>query len=690
MQFRIANTFNESLSKLTERERSRVKETVFDLQVNPAQPGHQLHRVEAARDPGFWSVRVNLDVRIIVHRSADNFLLCYVDHHDEAYRWAERRRIETHPTTGAAQIVELRETTREVPVFTHGAVSSQPEPKPALLAGRSDAELLEYGVPSDWLETVRGADEDSLLELVEHLPAEAMESLVQLATGGIVQRPEVVPAGTDPFDHPDARRRFRVVSDVEELERALEYPWEQWAIFLHPAQRAIVERHFSGPARVSGSAGTGKTVVALHRAVHLALQEEYARVLLTTFSDPLALLLHNKLRVLISHEPRLGERVEVRSLDAVADRLYRANFGQITVASRESVSAAIRAAMSEHDMGSFTQQFVTQEWERVIDEWQLEDWESYRTIRRSGRGRQLNEGQRQQLWPVFEEVRERLQAQGLMTRAQMLGVLTNLYEGSDRRPFDYIVVDEAQDLTVPQLRFLAALGTTEPNRMFFAGDLGQRIFQKPFSWKTLGVDIRGRSQTLRINYRTSHQIRSQADRLLGPEIADMDGNSEERKGTVSVFNGPQPDIRTLSSVAEETAMLNEWIANLASEGLTPSEIAVFVRSEAELPRAIAGIEAAGLAHTILTEKMDAVEGAVAVSTMHQAKGLEYRAVAVVACDDNIIPSEARIDAIVEETELDEVYNTERYLLYVACTRARDHLLVTGVRPASEFLTDLGG
>ena len=690
MQFRIANTFNESLSKLTERERSRVKETVFDLQVNPAQPGHQLHRVEAARDPGFWSVRVNLDVRIIVHRSADNFLLCYVDHHDEAYRWAERRKIETHPTTGAAQIVELRETIREVPVVTHSAVPPQLEFKPALLAGRTDAELLGYGVPSDWLEAIRDADEDSLLELVEHLPGEAMEALLQLATGGIVRLPEVVPAGVDPFDHPDARRRFRVVSDVEELEQAFGYPWDQWAIFLHPAQRTIVQRDFSGPARVSGSAGTGKTVVALHRAVELARSNEHARVLLTTYSDPLALLLHNRLRVLISSEPRLGERVEVRSLDSVADRLYQANFGHFALASRETVAAAILDAMSEHDPGSFTQQFVAQEWERVVDEWQLQDWESYRTIRRSGRGRQLNEGQRQQLWPIFEEVRERLQAQALLTRAQMLGELTALYEGNDRRPFDYIVVDEAQDLSVPQLRFLAALGTAEPNRMFFAGDLGQRIFQKPFSWKALGVDIRGRSQTLRINYRTSHQIRSQADRLLGPEIADMDGNSEERRGTVSVFNGPQPDVRTLGSVSEETAVLSAWIDRVTSEGLAPSEIAVFVRSEAEFSRAIAGIQAAGLSHSILTEKMDSQEDAVAVSKMHQAKGLEYRAVAVVACDDNIIPSETRIDAIVEETELVEVYNTERYLLYVACTRARDYLLVTGVRPASEFLRDLVG
>ena len=503
-----------------------------------------------------------------------------------------------------------------------------------------------------------------------------------------MQAPEPVPSGTDPFDHPDAQRRFRVVSDVEELERALDYPWEQWAIFLHPAQRAVVQRDFGGPARVSGSAGAGKTVVALHRAVQLARRNEHARVLLTTFSEPLAALLHSKLRVLISNEPRFGERVEVRSLNSVADRLYRSNIGPASIASSEAATDAIQEAMSAYDSGPFTLQFITQEWERVVDEWQLQDWESYRAVRRTGRGRQLTESQRQLLWPVFDSVRHRLQAQGLVTRAHMLSELNAHYEGSDRHPYDFIVVDEAQDLSVPQLRFLAALGTSGPNRLFFAGDLGQRIFQQPFSWKALGVEIRGRSQTLRINYRTSHQIRAQADHLLGPEIADMDGNTEERRGTVSVFNGPKPIVMVLNSVEEETVSVSEWISKVTAEGLAPEEVAIFVRSEAEFPRAIAGIESAGLQYCLLTEKMEMAEGAVAVSTMHQAKGLEYRAVAVFACDDDVIPSEARIDAIVEESELDEVYNTERYLLYVACTRDRDQLLVTGVKPASEFLADI--
>ena len=371
-------------------------------------------------------------------------------------------------------------------------------------------------------------------------------------------------------------------------------------------------------------------MVALHRAVQLARSNEPARVLLTTFSDPLALLIHDKLRVLISHEPKLGERVEVRSLDSVADRLYQSNIGPVSIASRAAVMDAIQEAISTCDIEPFTLQFVAQEWERVVDERQLTDWESYRTVRRTGRGRQLNESQRQLLWTAFEKVRGSLHAQGMVTRAQMLGELTALYEGSDRRPFEFIVVDEAQDLSVPQLRFLAALGTTEANRLFFAGDIGQRIFQKPFSWKALGVDIRGRSQTLRINYRTSHQIRGQADRLLGPEISDMDGNSEERRGTVSVFNGPKPKVMVSDSLEDETRVLGEWISAVMADGVAPAEIAVFVRSEAEFPRALAGIEAAGLQHTIMTEKMNTDASAVAVSTMHQAKGLEYPAVAVVA------------------------------------------------------------
>ena len=178
-------------------------------------------------------------------------MLCYVDHHDEAYRWAERRKLETHPKTGAAQLVEIRETVEEIAVPVYVPVEQEARSKLLPFSSLPDDEILNYGIPIDWLPNIRAADEDTILDLASHLPSEAAEALLELATGGTPRFPRPAVSGIDPFDHPDAQRRFRVMRDWEELERALNYPWEKWAVFLHPAQRAIVGRDFSGPARVS-------------------------------------------------------------------------------------------------------------------------------------------------------------------------------------------------------------------------------------------------------------------------------------------------------------------------------------------------------------------------------------------------------------------------------------------------------
>ena len=281
-----------------------------------------------------------------------------------------------------------------------------------------------------------------------------------------------------------------------------------------------------------------------------------------------------------------------------------------------------------------------------------------------------------------------MKSQGLITHSGMFSRLAMQVAERKQPPFDFVVVDEAQDISVAQLRFLAAVGSWRDDALFFAGDLGQRIFQQPFSWKSLGVDIRGRSRTLHINYRTSHQIRMQADRLLGPEVSDVDGNTEDRRGTVSVFNGPSPDILTFDSQEEEINVVSAWIADRISDEISPHEIGIFVRSEAEMNRARAAVEKAGLNFKILDEHVVTSAGHVSVSTMHFAKGLEFRAVVVMACDDEIIPLQARMEAVADEGDLEEIYNTERHLLYVACTRARDYLLVSSVRPVSEFLDDL--
>jgi superfamily I DNA/RNA helicase len=255
-------------------------------------------------------------------------------------------------------------------------------------------------------------------------------------------------------------------------------------------------------------------------------------------------------------------------------------------------------------------------------------------------------------------------------------------------PFEFAVVDESQDISVAQLKFLKSLGGDRQNSLFFAGDLGQRIFQAPFSWKSLGVDIRGRSKILHINYRTSHQIRQQADKLLGPEVSDVDGNTEDRRGTISVFNGPSPSIVVAKSEAEEIKGVANWIKERIAEGLNPHELGIFVRSDNEIARARAAVEKAGVPATVLDENVETKAGIASISTMHLAKGLEFRAVAVMACDDEILPQQSRIETASDESDLEEVYNTERHLLYVACTRARDYLLISSVEPSSEFLGDL--
>ena len=687
MQFRIADTFTASLSRLPNDQQRAAKTTAFDLQTNPSQPGLGVHRLTNTRDPNFWSARVSLDLRIIFHRVGEDVVLCYVGAHDDSYRWAERRKLETHPATGAAQLVELREVVQEiaVPVYVETPVATSP--KPLLFAHIPDDQLLGYGVPSEWVDEVRLANEDSVLDLASHLPTEAAEALLELAVGKYPQPSLPAPSGADPFDHPDALRRFRVMHNVEELAAALQYPWEQWIVFLHPEQRAMVERHYNGPARVSGSAGTGKTVVALHRAAYLARANPSCRVLLTTFSDALARLLQTKLELLANHDARILSRITVQSLDTVALDVYRERFGKLKLANRPDVERLIGEATAWH-VSSFSTSFLSTEWDRVVDGWQLNTWEDYRSIRRTGRYRRLSELQRESLWPIFEWVKSGLRKGGLATRAEMFERLTAALGLTNELPFDYVIVDEAQDVSVPQLRFLAAMAGGSENGLFFAGDLGQRIFQQPFSWRELGIDIRGRSQTLRVNYRTSHQIRTHADRLLDPEIADTDGNLEERRGTISVFNGPAPVIRTLDDEEGEIQTVGEQLTQVLSDGLHPEEIGVFVRSEAELERATAVVKRYGLPFAVLDETGDTADDCITVSTMHLAKGLEFRAVAVMACDAEVIPLQSRVEEIADEADLDEVYNTERNLLYVACTRARDRLLVTGVRPASEFLDDL--
>ena len=684
MDFVISDTFSDSLIKLNNEEQKLTRITAFDLQMNPAGNGNSFHKLDRAKDPNFWSVRVSSDLRLIVHRTANSLMLCYVDHHDKAYEWAAKRKIEQHPQNGKPRLIVLEEVIREIIVHQVKTVA-----KP-LFEHVSDEDLIRYGVPAEYVSQIKKIqDEDTLFKITEVLPNDAAEALLELATGNTPPFPDEDIKTDNPFEHPDVQRHFRIIKNKEQLEQAFEAPWEKWIIFLHPAQQQIVDKKYSGPARVSGSAGTGKTVVALHRAVALARNNPDARVLLTTFTQQLANALKVRLKWLLKSEPALAEQIEVYPLKDYCLKLYRARLGEKpSIVTDDDLAAILQDASEKIGNHKFTKNFIATEWREIVDTWQLKSWDEYRDVSRLGRKTRLPEAQRKILWQIFEIVIEELRQRSLLTFAEVFDrVAANLQQAASS-PIDFAVVDEAQDLSVPELKFLSVLGKNQPDSLFFAGDSGQRIFQPPFSWRQLGVSIRGRSSTLKINYRTSHQIRVQADRLLPNEVSDVDGNVENRKGTISIFDGPAPDIRIVDSCEDEIALVAMKIKQWRKQGIAPESIGVFVRSKNELERAVSAVNDAGEENDCLDDFMEPKEGCVVIGTMHQAKGLEFKSVIVMACDEDAIPSQERMEAATDDSDLEEVYNTERYLLYVACTRARENLLITAVDPGSEFLDDL--
>lgn len=663
----IASSFTKSLEKLTGQEQSQAKITAFDIQQNPDSSGLSIHRIDRCRDPGFWSARVNRDLRIVLHKQNGDTLLAYVGHHDDAYAWAERRRLDTHPRTGAAQIVEIRETVEEIVVQRYVEESVK---KPRLFDRESDETILSWGVPEDWIDTVRQATEDTVLDIAGHLPDEAQEAVLSAAVG---EAPVVrISEGEDArgYAHPDAQRRFRVVGDQAELAAALDAPWEEWAVFLHPAQREFVERDFNGPARVIGSAGTGKTVVALHRAVRLA-QEPDHHVLLTTFSEPLAEGLTEKLAVLTEGRPELGSRMAVETLPRLARRLMAERYGEPKVATESELQQFISEAAAA-EQTTVDVDFLMDEWRLIVDAWDVRDAETYLELPRLGRKVRMAASRRDEVWRVFSRVRQTLETRGLQTEA---GLMNRLASSIEEPPFTHIVVDEAQDISVPELRLVAAIAGDESNGIFFAGDIGQRIFRSPFPWKAAGVDIQGRSRSLKVNYRTSHQIRSKSDLLLPPRLLEADGGEDRRLGITSVFHGPPAQIEQFWDDDAEVAAVAQWLAKCREDGISDGTIRVLVRSDAEVPRAVEAVEKSGWP-------------AVKVDLMHDAKGCEYRAVAVMACDASVLPLEDRLFGASDERALKEAYDTERHLLYVAATRARERLWLSGVEPVSEFLEDL--
>jgi hypothetical protein len=398
--------------------------------------------------------------------------------------------------------------------------------------------------------------------------------------------------------------------------------------------------------------------------------------LLASFSQPLADSLAKKILVLAPETGGIVPRITTASFRGIAEQMYQLEHGvRPRIASDVLLREKLRAAAAATGLKGFSERFLLSEWTNVVDAWGLDSLDAYSTVQRMGRKSRLGPNQRARLWPVFSAVREALAAERYTTWAEVFTGLAEALSRHSSKPFDHVIIDEAQDLAPAELRFFAALAPAKPDGLFLSGDIGQRIFQHPYSWASLGVEVRGRSHTLKVCYRTSQQIRRAADRLLPTVLRDSDGAEDERRGIVSVFDGPAPEVKSFATVKAEAENVREAVATWLGEGIAAHEIGLFVRTPQLVARARAAINGLAGAAEMVT------------APMNLAKGLEFRAVVVMACDEGVLPLDERVADAADEAELDEIYETECRLLYVACTRAREHLLLTGVTPTSEYLAD---
>ena len=705
MTFAISNDFLQAYSDVPRGQQKKVREFIERFQQRPDAPGLNYEAIESARDKRLYSARIDQAYRAVIFHppASDVYVLAWVANHDDAYDWASSKTFQVNPATGALQILNAQHADQ-----ADAPAASAAAPDSGLFRHVKDKHLLRLGVPESLLPLVRSFDTDGDLERAEsELPQEAYEALFLLASGYSVdevfrevEKPEETPVPVDIGDfatalkQEDSQRRFFVPDDANELSEVLNAPLEQWRIFLHPKQRKLVQMNANGPVRVLGGAGTGKTVAAMHRARYLAekifpLKED--RILLTTFTRNLATDIADNLRKLCT--PEIYARIEVVNLDHWVENFLRAQgYRHKVIFNGEDNDCWQNALQTAPDLG-LPQGFYRAEWEDVIQAQNITSAEQYMKAARLGRGTRLSREQKKQAWAVFQEYRTQLNEKGSKEFVDLIRDARSLIETKQlKMPYRSIVVDEAQDMSAEAFRLLRVLVPPGPNDLFIVGDAHQRIYRYRVTLGKCGIDIRGRGKTLKLNYRTTEQIRRFAVALLeGRDIDDLDGGRDTQKGYHSSRNGPAPVAKLFSTFVEEAAYIESQIRALQEAGESLNSICVVGRTHNVLELYDGYLRDRGYdVYEIRRTAPDRREKpGVRLATMHRVKGLEFDHVFVVSANKGILPLEqamAGTEDAVAERNADLI---ERSLLYVALTRAKKTATVTGWGTLSPLIAARG-
>lgn len=690
----ISSDFLTAFAKLPRGIQGKVTEFINKFRNDPLSPGINYEKLSKGIDKKIYSVRIDDTYRGIVVREEETgvYLLLWVDHHDEAYDWAARKRCEVNKKTGAVQIFDVQTVEETV---------SAPRVD-ALFHEVSDDDLLELGVPSEQLAFIRSLpDTKSFIDAKASIPQDAFEYLSWITEGIPLEEVleyakedrgaggESAESISDALDTPASLKSFVVVEGEDELKRIMAEPLEKWRVFLHPTQRKIVNKDYSGPARVLGGAGTGKTVVAMHRAKHLAAKLSGSqRILFTTFTANLAADIKENLRKICTMEEL--RKIEVIHLDAWVNGFLRES-GFSAQIDYDGISSLWEKAMIMANVDlPYDAGFYEEEWNRVVISQEALSLEKYVKATRNGRGTRLDRKKRMLAWKVFEAY------QNLMKGNQIRDINTAMYESrklleteGNHPKYEAVIVDEGQDFSDNAFRLLRTLaGEEHANDIFIVGDAHQRIYRNRPTLSKCGINVRGRSSILKINYRTTEEIRRYAFALLnGISFDDLDDGVDLGDRCQSLTHGEKPEIREFKDANAELAFLTEEIGKLQKNGIVVSDICVVARTKKLVDDYIAQFTRAGIrSYAIKRNKTDDRNyDGLRVATMHRVKGLEFQYVFVAAVNSRVIPLPSAINKADAVSEA-ETTASEKCLLYVALTRAQKGAYITAYGKKSKFLS----
>ncbi|WP_306366881.1 UvrD-helicase domain-containing protein [Nocardiopsis sp. CC223A] len=510
------------------------------------------------------------------------------------------------------------------------------------------------------------------------------EEALRFARRLLPASPEIVPLG--PGAPADPRP-----SGPPELAGALRAPFRQWQVTLHPDQHRITEAHYNGAVQITGGPGTGKTVIALHRAAHLAERDAAAHpedhresVLLTTYNRALAQSLSDRLDQLLP-DPGVRARVRVATIDSLARSVVQAHGVPPRLIGKDDLARRWRAVALADGL-PFSGRFLVDEWEQVILAKGLELLPEYIRCERSGRVQHLAPEHRRQVWETIRRYVGAMRVEGLWSYPQLAAEAARVL-GRGAPLFRHVVVDEAQDLHPTQWRMLRAAVPEGPDDLFIVGDPHQRVSDNRVSLASLGINVRGRGHRLRVSYRVTQEILDWSMPILGRRAAlGMDDDADTLAGYRSLLRGPAPVVRGCADRAEELTALGDWVRVWLEAGVDPTEIAVAGRNH----WVVRGIAKELTARGVPTAPLEESGGpeAVRVGTLHRLKGQEFRCVALVGVADHLLPPKAAIEAADgDQVALEHAFQQERTLLFTACTRARDALYVSHVGRPSRLITE---